>query len=270
MPHAPLLAFSLTFSLAFSFGIPGSAFASAWAPVRGSVEVDTSAVGEEGPALKKRIQSTAGDLLLENEVLPARDPADARFRVVVQPAPGDEPGWVANVHVERDGEIEDGSERAIDCQLCTEGELVDKVTGALGELIPEVVAASEAAEPAEGPVPEGSQETDPSPVPDAPPKDRKLGTLGYAGIGAAALGVVGMGVGVGLMAKGHVVLDDDPSQRKNYVKPGAASLAVGGVALVAGAALLVVDRLRAKKGANTVALPTFGPDHAGVTFVTRF
>lgn len=282
MLHAPLLVHSLTCSLAFSFGNPGGAFAGplvdttavattaiVMAPARGSVEVDTSAVGEEGPALQKRIDSRAGDILLANEVLPAKDAGDARFLVTVRPAGADEPGWLATVSVERDGAAVDGATREIDCKLCTEGELVDKVGAALEELIPAHATAPEPADSGE-PDPDSAPEDHPLPPDDTGPKDKKLGTLGYGGIGVAALGVVGIGVGAGLLAKDPVPLEDNPARQKTYKAPGAATLAVGGVALVTGVALIVVDQIKRKKGRSTVALPYFGRDGGGIAFVTRF
>lgn len=283
MLNAPLLALSLTCSLAFSIGNPGGAFAgvlattaanaNVMAPARGSVDVDTSAVGEEGPALHKRIDGRAGDILLANEVLPAKEAGDAHFLVVVRPAGADEPGWLATVSVERDGAPVADSTRAIDCKLCTEGELVDKVAAALEELIPAHATAPEPVADA-GSDSGGEAGEDPGehalPPKDTGPKDKKLGTLGYAGIGVAALGVVGIGVGAGLLAKDPVPLKDDPSQQKTYKAPGGAMLAVGGVALVTGVALIVVDQIKRKKGSKTAALPYFGPDGAGLAFVTRF
>jgi hypothetical protein len=283
MLHAPLLALSLTCSLAFSFGNPGGVYAGSsadttaaalsaavfMAPARGSVDVDTSAVGEEGPALKKRIDGRAGDILLANEVLPAKEAGDARFVVTIRPAGEDEPGWLATVTVERDGGPVDDATRAIDCKLCTEGELVDRVGAALEELIP---AHATAPEPADTTEPGGPTDTPDETPPTEPtgPKDKKLGTLGYAGIGVAALGVVGIGIGAGLLAKQPVLLEDDPSKQKTYKAPGAATLAVGGVALVTGVALIVVDQLKRKRGSSTAALPYVGPDGGGIAFVTRF
>lgn len=269
MPKAPLLANSLAFSLAISMGIPGSALGSTavWQPARGSCEVDTSAVGEEGPALKKRIESRAGDILLDNEVLPAKDADDALIKVQIAPAPNDDPGWVAAVFIEQGGTVVADTTREIDCKLCTEGELVDKVAEVLAELVPTI--ESEPVDPDGGGA--GEPEPEPEPQPETPePKDKKLGTLGYAGIGAAALGVIGVGVGAGLIAKGEVPLDDDPAQQKNYVRPGAAALGVGGAILVAGVVLIVVDQMQQKKKRSTAFAPYFDRSGGGLAFITRF
>lgn len=275
MSSAPLLPISLTCSIALAMGVPGSAFASAtaWAPARGSVEVDTSAVGEEGPALKRRIEGRARDILLDNEVLPAKDSDDPHFRVEVEPAKGDDPGWIAACYIEQGGKVVKDSTREIECNLCTEGELVDKVAEALGELVPTIVSEGSGEEadspfippPATAGTTEGGSTPEPERVPKA-----KLGTLGYAGIGVAALGLVGVGVGAGLLAKKESVLEDDPSQLKDYKPPGAAVLAIGGVALVTGVALIVVDQVKQKKSANVAVAPLLMPKSAGLAVAGRF
>jgi hypothetical protein len=238
------------------------------------VDVDTSAVGEEGPALKRRIEGRARDILLDNEVLPAKAADDPHFKVEVEPAKGDDPGWVAAAYIEKNGKVVRNSTREIECNLCTEGELVDKVSDALAELVPTVVP--EGSDDPEGdpafippPAMAGSSDGGATPKPKRVSK-AKLGTLGYAGIGVAALGLLGVGVGAGLLAKNEGLKKDDPSRLRNYTPPGAATLAVGGVALVAGVALIVVDQVKRKKGPDVAAAPFLAPGSAGLAVAGRF
>lgn len=229
------------------------------APVRGGVEVDTSAVGEEGPALRKRIDARAKELLLAAEVMPAREPGDAKIRVAVTPAAGEDPGWTAMVT------LDGAAPRTVACNLCTEGELIDKVAVELEVLIPQM---GEATPDPEAPPPGPDPEPPRGPT-DRPAEIAKIGALGVAGIAVGVVGLAGVGAGIGLLAKGKPPLAGDPSQRKNYVAPGGAVLAVGAAALVAGVALLVVDRTRRERE-RTALLPTLAPGHVGLSLQGRF
>jgi hypothetical protein len=76
-----------------------------------------------------------------------------------------------------------------------------------------------------------------------------MGPLAFIGIGTSALGVGNIGGGAFLLGKGDEWVDNGLSQKRRKA-PGGAMLGVGAGLLVTGVALIVVDRLRAKKAAK--------------------
>jgi len=108
---------------------------------------------------------------------------------------------------------------------------------------------------------------------DAQPRGRApLKTMGKAGIGLLSAGVVGVAVGAGVIAIGKRP-DDAGAQPytevgRDYRAPGVAPLVSGGVLMVAGAVLLVLDRRRAKGSSGKSAWLV--PSPSGVHVVGRF
>lgn len=99
-----------------------------------------------------------------------------------------------------------------------------------------------------------------------------LGTLGKAGIGLLAGGVVVAGVGAGLLSQGRKIDEQEaqPVYRtgRDYRVPGIVVLASGGTLAVAGAVMLVLDRTGARKRHD--AMVRVLPGLNGMTIVGRF
>ncbi len=109
--------------------------------------------------------------------------------------------------------------------------------------------------------------TDPG-TSDTTPKG--MGNLGKAGVGAAVVGAIAAGVGVGLAVTPMSQPDDMIGyELTNYKPPGYALIAAGGVALITGVALIVVDKRRRTQSSTTVA-PVATPTSAGLVLSGRF
>ena len=141
-----------------------------------------------------------------------------------------------------------------DYQAVTLGKLnpfiEEKIPGALEQL------AKEPEPPPENPAvaeTEGNGATAENTTPNEAAEERRrvpLGPLGKAGIGVGVAGAVGLVAGGVVFGQGRRY-DTDARQEftegTNFKPPGAAVMVTGGVLLGAGIALLVVDRVRAKK-----------------------
>ena len=262
-PLARLLSPPLALALA-GLGVPAVGFAQtppapalldapadAVAP-RVGLRVDTSGLdeGNAGPMGEKIVEASTAAVTDAGFVV-SNDPADPRVVVVVEPM-GDEenPGFVVGYSLEQADEIIPGSARQSECPLCTRTELVDRIAGDLGPLL--ALAEDHQADQGGGEV-EGPGE----PIDEGPPPDtRKIGPLGYAGIGLAVVGLAGVGTGIGLIAKGVEPIADDPAYQRNFAKPGAVALGIGGAALLAGVVVIALDvskRKRARSGSSSSA-----------------
>jgi hypothetical protein len=244
-------------------------------PRHATVEIDTSDIGEEGPVIKRRTRERTDVVLRAAGVLPGRpDAGDPVIFVDVDELTGTEPGYQCEVWISYGGQVL-GERRRVECTLCTETEIVQRVESTVGELI-ELLPA--------GPPPDDGSSTEPNPDPtpssDTPSDSattpsteadgrRRLGTLGKAGAALIAVGVAGAAAGAVLVALPPKVDEDDPLSETNYRPPGAATLAAGAAVLVAGVVMLVVDRRRARKR-TTALVPTLSPNAAGIVWSGRF
>ncbi len=88
---------------------------------------------------------------------------------------------------------------------------------------------------------------------DTTPRDdgkHPLGGLGKAGIGIGVVGIAVLGTGIGLAVHGSKLdasVSDEADKGTDSGAAGIALSAAGGVALLAGITMLVVDRVRARK-----------------------
>jgi hypothetical protein len=229
---------------------------------RASVEVDTSAVGEAGPIIQRRIEERADVVLRDAEVLPGQDD-DAVIRVSVKELTGDDPGFAFDLWVERAGE-EVGERRRVECNLCTETEIVAKAESEIGVVVsalpvePEADAVSSTPlddDPTAGPMTE-TEHGDPS----ADTRVR-LGPKGKAGIALLVTGTVAAGVGIGLAIPEWKPVDGDPTREKSTRPIGIGLAAAGGAVLVAGAVLLGLDR---KASRSSKPMLSLSPSRRGV------
>jgi hypothetical protein len=201
-------------------------------------------------------------------VLPARpDAGDPVIRIDVDVLAGPDPGYQCEIWIDHRGEVV-GERRKVECTLCTESEIVQRVETTVSELVALLPAETTAEDEVE---PEPEPEPAPEPKPQGPPDDGRvrLGALGKTGAALIALGATGAGVGAVLVALPPKVDQDDPLYETTYRPPGIATLAAGAAVLVSGVVMLVVDRRRARTR-TTALVPTLGPSAAGVVWTGRF
>ena len=244
-------------------GTAGPAHAAAAPERRASIEVDTSAVGEAGPIIQRRIEERADVVLRDAEVLPGEED-DAVIRVSVKELTGDDPGFAFDLWVEREGEAV-GERRRVECNLCTETEIVAKAESEIA-----VVVSALPVETEDDALPTTSLESDPAANAEGEgarasdgevDKRRSLGPKGKAGIALLVSGTVAAGVGIGLSIPDWKPLDDDPTKEKSTRPLGIALAAAGGAALVAGAVLLGLDRKQSRSKKPSLSL---APSRRGV------
>lgn len=167
------------------------------------------------------------------------------------------------------------SSREFDCQACTDTEFLQMIeveTALLARRLGEDEAVEVVEEPEAEPT--ADKEAGPQDEPEAPrvpeAQGRRVGGLGWAGVG---VGLVGAGLAVGgaillprdLVTRGLPGMVDARSPRTL----GIGLLAGGGVALVAGLSMLAVDLVR-RRPSKVALVPHGGSHHAGVTFTVRF
>lgn len=169
------------------------------------------------------------------------------------------------------------------CKACTETELVESISGALADLLPQLSDAARAAGPEDSAEPETPTEAEPPTEPE-PETTRGEGrrALGPLGI----VGVMGMVAGAGLVGTGiPLALREDQIQgasgsssgsvsgeaEKRSTRPAGIALAsIGGAVLVTGLTLLVVDRVRKPDKKGALLAPSFGPGRIGLGVSGRF
>ena len=143
-----------------------------------------------------------------------------------------------------------GSDGVSLCKLCTEAELVDHVEAAIDRVVPQL------------PVRGGVDVPPPRVEPAAPKRSAPLTSVGKAGLGVLVTGVAIGIAGAIVISRPTKVKDTELAlERTSYRTPGIAVLSVGLAALLVGGALLVVDRVRARRRGGATALrgPAFRP-----------
>lgn len=220
-------------------------------PSRADVDVDTSEVGAPGPIIQRRVGERGDVVLREAGVLPAEHASDPVFHVRVVEVLGDEPGFRAQLWVERRG-VPIGERRAIDCELCTETELVARVEGELKRLLRSVhdEPAPEAAAVVPAPSVAGAA---PPPSVDAPPS-RRLGAKGKAGVTLLALGGAALVTGIGLSIPDWEPVPGDPLRERSTRYVGFGVLGGAAVLVAVGGTLLGIDRRAPKMTVGRTAL----------------
>ena len=154
----------------------------------------------------------------------------------------------------------------------------------LGNQVDDKDVCKPAAPPPPPPPDTGSQVTGTTDIAQPPPPQPEGGggkTLEYTGLGVAAVGAVGLGVGVyfGLQAKdksdqisNHKMSDPWPADIKQIEADGqsdenkqVAFLIGGGVALAAGTVLYFVGKSHASSGEHVAIVPVVTPTSAGLS-----
>lgn len=178
------------------------------------------------------------------------------------------------IHAENDGVRLESAVFESQCEQCLMDDLVEKTRVGIDAQLAAIREADAAARaPSDTATPPGDTGTQTPEDVAAPPPDRSpakpLRAMGKAGIGLLVVGAVGLGVGIGLAVRGEKVDQGQELDTVDLGPPGYAILAVGGAALVTGAVLLGVDRVRAKRRAQAFA-PLVGPRMVGFAVAGRF
>lgn len=248
---------------AIVFAVVACMPAVAWAneaPLRAALEVDAANAGEGHEVIERRVEERGAVVLRDAGVLPAQSRNDPMILVTISEVGTQDPGYRYRVAIA----AEHGWSAEGTCQLCTEGELVQKVEATLAEAASHLPRHETAASPAPVPPPSAAARK-PETQSDA---DRpRLGKLGKTGIGLLVGGTVLTGIGIGLAVAQPRVKEDEPLEKTTTRPPGYALVGVGAATLITGAVLLSIDRTKARR---TAVAPSFGRGTAGVVWSGRF
>jgi hypothetical protein len=138
------------------------------------------------------------------------------------------------------GESVDGTQASTECRLCTDAELEEQVSGAIGRMIARLDRGATDTQP---PPPD---EASPTPV-DAASGAWRIGKMGQAGIGVSVVGGFTLGLGLGLAIAEPILLSKGTTRTGALQAPGIATAAVGGALLITGVVLLAVDQARSRR-----------------------
>lgn len=212
-----------------------------------------------------------------------RDPAGTHAQGIAVRIAGSTYDYRISVTAMRDGEPLGPLAEPTRCE-CTIEELLEQVDAGIEAAIeqlqapaPSPPAPSEPAPPAASspevvapaPSPEPSPR-EPSPVRELDQRSRRLGPLGHAGIGVAVAGAGLSVAGIVLAVRPTQIRGEPGDVEIRDFRGGGLGLAVsGGVVLATGVALLVVDRVTARRRA-TAWVPVLRPGMVGVSIARRF
>lgn len=219
---------------------------------RASIEVDTSNVGEAGPIIQRRVEERGDVVLRDAEVLPgSTDDGDALIRIDVREMTGDDPGFAFDLWVERKGRAI-GERRRVECNLCTETEIVAKAEQEIGAVVDSLIAEGELSGDGAGgdggevgpePPSEPDSVADGQPASSGEDDDGSvLGAKGKAGVGLIVAGLLTTGTGIGLAIPDWKPVEDEPTRERSTRPVGIGLASAGGAVLVVGAVLLGLDR----------------------------
>lgn len=227
---------------------------------RAGLDIDTAQAGPSGPIIVSRMEELGNLELRRAEILPSRLGNDPVIRIRVALQEGTSDVFLIRAEVAIRGEQLEGSARDVTCSLCTESEVVERARGEIVRLVPYVRSQFKAPEK-----PPPVVEVKPA---QPKPEPRGLATMGKAGVGLLAGGVVVTATGLGLSLAENPTDPNDATRSINIHPAGYAILAVGGAAIIAGAVLLGLDRRNAKR--SVAIAPTGGPSSAGIVLIGRF
>ena len=236
--------------------------AEAASPVRASVEVDASALGETGEVLGPIVQERAESTLREVDVAPGTSPSDPVLTMVLEPLSADA-GFRTTYQAMRDGEPIEGTSGTNECRLCTDDELLEQIARTVQSVGPKLrLPTPQPTEPAVGESPPAVA------APVAPSIDRAppMSGLGRAGLGLSVTGAAALGLGIGLAVSESLLLEEDSARARGLTEPGVAVAVVGAAMVGTGIAMLAVD-IRRRRRAVAVGP---GPGMAGLSLVGRF
>jgi hypothetical protein len=200
----------------------------AGSPRVGRVFVDAGGLGDAGPVIGGRA-TLAGKGALQGQGVTHTDaPAGPELQVTLKER--DAGGYRVDYVIVYDGKPVKNGAGGFDCQLCTEDELVEKVEALVIQVAPKMVVPE--------PETDGGSDTEP----DVEDPDDDGGSGSHDGNGGG----------------GGTVEDGDPNGLRGMGKAGIALMVVGGLGVIGGVPLLVIqplpvenDPLQATKARNT-------------------
>lgn len=230
--------------------------------------------------VRDEVVGRLGDAFGEQDVPLVKTDADAVVRIGLEWKVYLDSHYQVRIEVERDGKTEVVSD-SLECVLCDGPKLAELLAKQVPAIVERLEVEATEPAPAETPTEEGAEtgdEPSESPEVDREPRGKKIGPLGYAGIGSAALGAAGVIVGAVHLARGEQrALEPDLRFERvdDYRPAGAVFLGVGGAVLLTGVALIVVDQtVMKKRRAATAKRPTLSPTFhahgAGLALSARF
>lgn len=222
----------------------------------------------EGERVRGWVEDRAARVLNEHQPLEPQD----LIRVGVRGGPYDYRIFIALV---RDKRLLPGQPPMLVCE-CGSTEMLERVGEAIAagaERLAQVARAERAAKAAAEAADAERKPAPPPPPVEADERRRRLGPLGYVGIGATTLGVGFFAAGIPLLVR-PVQTRGEPGgiiEHRLTRPPGVGLSVAGGLTLATGVSLLVLDlvRHRKRKGA-ALSVIMIGPAGVGSSFTHRF
>lgn len=205
----------------------------------------TSQLGELDDAVREQVTTRVETVAsaLDHQAV---DAAEHKLTIDVEWAQGSETDFHVTL---RSFSGENAAEPvSFECRECNATELLDRTEAQARTAIEQMFVSAQEEPEVDVPTPAALP---PAQTP-APPARKKLGGLGWAGIGSLGVGVSGLIAGGVFLSLGEARLESDPTSLRDFRPAGYAALGVGAAAVIAGTVLLVLDRKRA--GNDTAAL----------------
>lgn len=294
MSRHSLLARGLSLLIGAGLGTTTSARAAAPTPgardskaaaVRAAFVVQTDELGEGGPPMEDLLGPLEQEVLRDRGVAPATAEVDPRVVIVVRPLASKERIFDNRVDItlEMDGRTLAEPSWGFDCEQCTDGYLFNKAAITLHAVVTRLEQETDAKASRE--TDEGGSDDPASNNPSVRQEEHgsvKPGPLVWAGGAVAAMGLVGVGVGVGLAVRDDRIEGNaaaDQLKRVQTRTPGWVTTGIGAAAFVTGGALLAVGLVRwnrakasrkpPSKSAASIT-PWGGPGQLGLGVQGRF
>lgn len=232
-------------------------------PALSEPAVDTSQLGDLGMLITPRLIDATAPVLADAGI----EPSMASIRITFLNAENFE--YAIRVVLDPSKSL-DNAPVLKTCRGCMTDQLIEATVAAVNSAI-ERKAAREPKMPDPEPDPKDAPPPTTSPQ-DTEPTKNGLSPMGWGGVAALGLGVASVATGGAFLGIGERRPDDDKSQIRDFRPSGYGLLGVGGALVITGVALIVVDRVRAKRrsGQSAAVAPLLGPRSAGFSVSGRF
>lgn len=234
------------------------------APLRASVNVDTAPLGEDGDGLGQQLETELGSLLRTRDVLPRKSLTDGIIFVRVSRGRSKR-GYHIEVYAMLGDARVEGSSSSQECRRCEQAELLSTIGATVTQCLKVLAAQAQQApdaprEVVSDPLAETSGPQRDSGEPFEQPVQPRLGKLGWVGVGTAGVGAAALGVGIAFIFRGRTVSTDPGAvqvEGVDFRPAGIGVAAAGGVLLVTGVALLLVDLRRRKRSSMRASIAPY-------------
>jgi len=269
---------ALACALALALAMPTSAFAfepaTAAAPSQAAkVDLDLSGLEPIDPALRadlaKRIHA-ATEPVVRGQSLPAD-----KIHLIVVWRDADAFDYKVDVVLDAEGGVAERKHVISTGPNTEEGELADVIAAGLERYLGEWQGAydreqerlrKEKETQDAGPIAPSPRPADVTPM----PKQRRLGKVGWTGVGLAIAGAGAMATGGALAGIRTTPDPDDATQLRDWRPAGYGLLATGGALLLTGVILVAVDASKRSRARRAAVAPVLGPKQAGVQLRMHF